>query len=289
MFGILNINKPAGWTSRDVVNRVQRLVRPAKVGHAGTLDPLATGVLVVCVGPATRLIEYVQRMPKRYCGVFQLGVTSPSDDIELELTPFENAPVPSPASVAQALPEFLGEIMQRPPAYSAIKLKGRKAYDLARAGEKVELEPRPVTIHAMHVVEYSYPTLVLDIVCGSGTYVRSLGRDLAESLGTAAVMSGLERTGIGDFGLEDAISPEDLPLEVVEENLRPPVEAVRGLAQVTLTAAEQGEIRHGRYIDLTLGDAAEIAAVDEAGNLVALLRPRDSGKWGPKIVLKYGE
>lgn len=285
MLGILNINKPAGWTSRDVVNRVQRLVRPAKVGHAGTLDPLATGVLVVCVGQATRLIEYVQRMPKRYVGTFQLGVTSPSDDTELELTPVAGAKIPTLAELQQALPQFVGPIQQCPPAYSAVKVQGNRAYDLARQGQEIELPARPVTIHSIEIVRYEYPELVLDIRCGSGTYVRSLGRDLAESLGTGAVMSGLVRTAIGKFAFEQSCTPEQVLEQGVEQFLQPVTRAVAGLVSTELSPAEIEDVRHGRSIERPNLDAEEVAAMDDRGNLVAILVPR-RGAWGPKMVFK---
>jgi len=216
MFGILNVNKPTGWTSRDVVNRVQGLVRPAKAGHAGTLDPLATGVLVVCVGPATRLISYVQQMPKIYEATFLLGRTSPSDDTETAVTELSNAPEPSLTEIQALLPQFIGSVQQRPPAYSALKVKGQRAYKLARQGETVNLEPRTVEIYELQVDDYQYPECKLTLRCGSGTYVRSVGRDLAESLGTGAVMSELTRTAIGDFCVGDAINIEQLDLEQLE-------------------------------------------------------------------------
>ena len=134
LFGLLNVNKPAGVTSRDVVNRVQRLVRPERVGHAGTLDPLATGVLVVCLGPATRLVEYLQRLRKRYRAAFLLGRTSDTEDIEGQVVELAAPPRPTPAQIAAVLPRFLGQIEQVPPAFSALKLAGRRAYELARAG-----------------------------------------------------------------------------------------------------------------------------------------------------------
>lgn len=285
MIGILNINKPTGWTSRDVVNRVQRLVRPAKAGHAGTLDPLATGVLVVCVGQATRLIEYVQRMPKRYVGTFQLGVTSPSDDTETELTAVAAAQVPTLAELQQAAPKFVGCIEQRPPAYSAIKLQGQRAYELARRGQEVELRSRPVTVHSIEVMRYEHPELVLDIRCGSGTYIRSLGRDLAESLGTGAVMSELIRTDIGDFNVEQSCTPEEVLEQGVEPFLQPASGAVANLPTITLTDSDMEDIRHGRSIDRRDLDAAEVAAMDSLGRLVAVLVPR-RGAWGPKMVFK---
>ena len=210
MFGIFNINKPAGWTSRDVVNRVQRLVRPAKAGHAGTLDPLATGVLVVCVGPATKLISYVQQQLKEYEATFILGQSSPSDDVETEICELEQPPIPTREAIEAKLPDFVGTIQQRPPLYSAIKVEGQRAYKLARGGSDMELPARPVEIYELSVTAYEYPELCLKIRCGSGTYVRSIGRDLADSLGTAAVMSALTRTAIGKFqvqeGLDDGIA-----------------------------------------------------------------------------------
>ena len=154
LFGILHVNKPPRWTSRDVVNRVQRLVRPAKVGHAGTLDPIATGVLGGCVGPATRLIEYVQQMPKQYRGTFRLGCHSPTDDVEGEITTLPDATIPTRTAVDAALPQFTGEISQRPPAFSAIKVNGIRAYHLARQGAAVELASRPVTIFSLAIHRY---------------------------------------------------------------------------------------------------------------------------------------
>src|SRR5262245_59991053 len=151
MFGLLNVDKPAGMTSRYVVNRVQRLVKPHKVGHAGTLDPLATGVLVVAIGQATRLIEYVQRMSKVYQGVFLLGRTSDTEDVEGQITEHPSAPIPTVADTQAALPGFIGAIEERPPAYSALKVAGRRAHELARRGDTVELLPRTVHIHSLEI------------------------------------------------------------------------------------------------------------------------------------------
>lgn len=275
MFGLVNVNKPVGFSSRDVVNRVQRIVRPAKAGHAGTLDPIASGVLVVCVGPATRLIEYVQRMPKRYLGTFLLGRKSDSEDIESELIELPHAPVPTQGEIEAVLPQFTGVIEQIPPAFSALKVKGKRAYELARRGEHVELAPRSIEIHALRLVEYDYPRLVLDILCGSGTYVRSLGRDIAQTLGSAAVMSALERTAIGRFGVEDALDLATLDERVLQQHLRPAVEAVADLPRVELDEAEQRQLRNGIFIANRFGiSAAEIAGCDPQGELTCLLAPR---------------
>ncbi len=286
MIGILNINKPAGWTSRDVVNRVQRLVRPAKAGHAGTLDPLATGVLVVCVGSATRLISYVQQMPKVYQATFLLGRTSPSEDTETETVELANAREPSFAEIHAQLPQFLGSIQQRPPAYSALKVKGQRAYKLARQGVAVPLEPRPVEIYELEITDYRYPELKLTMRCGSGTYVRSLGRDLAESLGTGAVMSALTRTAIGDFCVSDALDIEQLDIALIEKSLVQPLAAVTHLPRFVLTESQQVELQHGRLISVEGTSVSPkssdeiLVAVNSTEELVALVREKRPGLLG---------
>ena len=280
--GLLNLDKPAGLTSRDAVDLVQRLARPAKVGHAGTLDPLATGVLVVCVGAATRLIEYVQRMPKRYVGTFLLGRSSPTEDVEGPVTLLADPPVPSAAQITTAAERFVGNLLQRPPAFSALKVGGQRAYDLARRGEAVELKPRPIEVYALKVARYEYPELVLDIQCGGGTYVRSLGRDLAESLGTAAVMSVLVRTSIGPWTLDGAIDPRTLTAADWPARLDPLRKALSALPVHELTAAEVSRVRSGLFISVTAPTASrEIAAVNASGRLVAILVSRGPGQWGP--------
>ncbi len=282
MFGILNINKPAGWTSRDVVNRVQRLVRGEKVGHAGTLDPLATGVLLVAVGPATRLIQFAHLLPKSYRASFLLGQQSVSDDVETEVELLANPPIPSVEDIEEILPQFLGTIQQRPPMYSAIKVDGQRAYRLARQGKDVELAPRPVVIHTLELIHYDYPEIALDIHCGSGTYVRSLGRDIAESLGSAAVMSGLERTSTGNMGVTSALELDDL-VDDIEHFLQPPTPLVDALSRIVLSADEICELHHGRAIaqDLQRVQSApwqleepheNIAGFDGEGRIVAILR-----------------
>lgn len=283
-FGLLNVHKPTGLTSRDVVNVVARLVRPAKAGHAGTLDPLAEGVLVVCVGAATRLIEYVQRMPKRYRGEFLLGRESPTEDIEGPVTELADPPIPSREELEAAARTLVGPIEQRPPQYSALKVGGRRAYDAARRGEAIDLAPRPVTIYELTVVEYDYPRVVLDVCCGSGTYVRSLGRDLAEKLGTAAVMSALVRTAIGPFTLAAATKLDGLSAATLPAALIPAIAAIGNMPRRTLTELELVEVTAGRTIAAGDTHAEEIAAVDANGLLRAILVPRGEGRLGPNRV-----
>ena len=286
-FGVLNVNKPPNCTSRDVVDRVERLTRPSRAGHAGTLDPLATGVLVICVGQATRLIQYVQRLPKSYTATFLLGYHSETDDSEGQVTPVEGAPQPARATIETALPKFLGAIQQRPPNHSAVKIAGRRAYKLARQGKAIEIAPRTVTVHRLEVRRYDYPELELEIECGSGTYIRSLGRDLAAALGTAAVMTALERTSVGGFHVEDAVAPEGLTLESLAQNLQPALAAVTKLPRITLSEAQLIEVRHGRPISApqlearSVSSATEWAAVDRIGKLTAILFEKRPGQLWP--------
>jgi tRNA pseudouridine55 synthase len=288
--GLLNVNKPSAWTSRDAVNRVARLCRPAKAGHAGTLDPLATGVLVICVGQATRLIEYVQRMRKCYRATFQLGRTSETDDTEGAVSILANAPTPNRTDIDCVLPRFVGSIWQRPSTYSAIKVQGRRAYELARRGVAVPLVPRKVDIHRLDVVRYDYPHLEIDIECGSGTYVRALGRDLAAELGTAAVMSALQRIAIGRFHIDDSVPLKELTPEAFAENLQPPLAAIADLPRVMLDDAQLNEIRFGRSIaipagashDSLTGAGPEWAGISAGGQLAAILREKHAGRLWPR-------
>lgn len=283
--GLINLNKPTGMTSREAVDRVKRWVRPAKTGHAGTLDPLASGVLVVAVGAATRLIEYVQAMPKRYTGTFLFGRESNTEDIEGEVRLLNGTPVPNVIDLRQAVARLTGAIEQRPPAFSALKVQGKRAYDLARAGQRVELAPRIITIHRLDVVRYEYPELVLDVECSSGTYIRSLGRDLAEAVGTAAVMANLVRTRIGSFPLEEAWRPEDLAAHRTGEWLLSPRRAVESLPVVELTDEQIDRLARGMPVLLAAGDGLSIrneaAAIDGAGRLVAIVEVRADGQLWP--------
>ena len=286
MIGTLNINKPTGITSRSAVNHVQRIARQAKMGrmkmgHAGTLDPLASGVLVLCVGAATRLMGFVQKMPKRYRATFLLGHESDTEDIAGRVIPITNPPRPGRADIEAVLPRLVGTIWQRPPIYSALKLHGRRACDRARQGEIVELKPREVEIHKLVIVEYEYPTLILDIECGKGTYVRSLGRDVAKLLGTAAVMSSLERTAIGCFKVEDACILDQLTSTNLSSHMLPAATAVSTLPLIIVSENEAERIASGQSIDQrcdVLGE--QVAAFDRAGELRAILVRRKDG-WGP--------
>ncbi len=269
-------------TSRDVVDHVQRLVRPDRAGHAGTLDPLATGVLVVCVGSATRLIEYIQARPKRYVATFLLGRNSVTDDLEGPVCELPDAPVPTRVECEAVLPQFCGRIWQRPPSYSALKVRGRRAYELARRGEAVELAARRVLVHRLELLQYDYPQLTLAVECGAGTYIRALGRDLALALGTAGVMSALERTAIGDFVIERACQVEQLDRQSLPDHLLPALRGVDHLPRIVVNPAQVARLRAGNHVG---GDAPGgnqvAAAVDAGGQLVALVRSLQVGQWQP--------
>lgn len=209
MNGLLVIDKPAGMTSRDVVNRVQQwFPRGTKVGHTGTLDPLATGVLVICVGSATKLADVVQAMGKTYRSQFRLGATSDTDDADGTVTLVPNAVSPSEELVRTALAGFVGVVEQLPPAYSALKVAGRRAHDLARRGEAVELKPRPVRIDAVRLLGYEWPFVEVEVDCGKGTYIRSIARDLGAKLGVGGLVATLRRTRVGPFHVEQGIGLE---------------------------------------------------------------------------------
>jgi tRNA pseudouridine55 synthase len=279
MFGLLNLDKPAGVTSRDVVNRVQRLVRPEKVGHAGTLDPLATGVLVVGIGQATRLVEYVQRLPKTYRGTFLLGRTSDTEDIEGQVRELTGPPAPTCDQMQSVLPRFVGRIQQSPPAYSALRVAGRRAYDLARQGQPVELAPRAIEIFSLELLSYDYPELTLLVRCGSGTYIRTLGRDIARSLGTDAVMSALRREAIGGFSVATALPAGAITFETIEANLLPPILAVSDMPQIVVSGDEARRLVQGQPIaNRWHAVTGELAAVTLEDRFMAIVASLEEGK-----------
>lgn len=311
MHGFLNIDKPAGITSHDVVARVRRLAGQRRVGHAGTLDPLATGVLVVALGGATRLIEYVQNETrKRYLAVVRLGVTTATDDAEG--APLAERPVPPLAAgdIERTLAGFRGEIMQTPPAYSALHLQGHRLYDLARAGVVVDIPPRPVIIEQLHLVRWEPPLLTLDIACGKGTYIRSLARDIGAALGCGGHLAALRRTAVGPFRIEDAVALDLLegasgkaggrgrgddssftaPLlrAFLPAVLQPPEAAVADWPRADLDAAAARRVRNGLPLALPglSGDRARAHGPD--GALLALLH-RAGDAWKPEKVFSFGD
>lgn len=211
---VLLINKPIEWTSFGVVSKIRNLIRIKKVGHAGTLDPLATGLLILCTGKFTKRINEYMAREKEYTGTFTLGSTTPTYDLESEPVNFKEITSVSNEKIQRAAKNFIGEIMQVPPAHSAIKVNGKRVYELARQGMDVKLEPRKVTISEFEITKIELPVVHFRVVCSTGTYIRSLANDFGEALGCGAYMSSLCRTRIGEFKLEDAMSIEEFAEEV---------------------------------------------------------------------------
>jgi len=278
-------------TSRAVVDCVARPLRGVKVGHAGTLDPLATGVLVVCVGAATRLIELVQRMPKTYRTVIRLGARSDTLDADGQIVEEASPRVPELAEVRAALATQVGTIDQLPPEYSALKVAGERAYDLARAGRPVVLQPRQVRIDRIELLRYEWPRLELEIDCGSGTYIRSIARDVGDALGCGGLIEVLIRTRIGSFAQSDGLDPLALRVESIPDLLRPALEAASDLPMLPIDANALAAVAQGRTLERGhLGDSAipagEVALVGPDGKLVAIAEgdPRN-GRVLPRRVL----
>lgn len=215
--GILVIDKALGMTSTHLCRVVKRRLMNAgapkrvKVGHGGTLDPLATGIVVILIGKATRLCNQMMAGEKRYLAEIDLSRVSTTDDGEGEITPVDVAAPPARADLEHACAGFTGWIMQTPPIYSAVKISGRAAYDFARRGDEVKLEPRAVEVKSLDIVDYRWPRLTIDVACGRGVYIRSLARDIGASLGAGGMLTGLRRTRVGRFTLEQAVPLDDVP------------------------------------------------------------------------------
>ena len=277
--GVIPIDKPVGVSSRRVVDAVAKALGTRAAGHAGTLDPLACGVVVVCVGHATKLVDFVHATPKHYRAAFLLGRSSPSDDFETAIEEEADPVRPSREEIALALAGFRGDILQRPCDYSAVHVDGKRAYRLARKGRPVELAAKPVRIDRLESTEYDWPRLGLDIECSSGTFVRAIGRDLAVALGTTAVMESLVRTAVGPFTIDASTSLDTLSPETTRAALLPPGAAVRHLPQTRLVGEELDRAIRGGLIECEASPAQAIVACDEAGDLVGILRRHESGRY----------
>jgi tRNA pseudouridine55 synthase len=296
--GILVVDKPIGPTSHDVVGLVRRLAATKRVGHGGTLDPFASGVLPVFLGKATRVVEYHLADRKAYRATVCFGAASTTDDLEGALTPSEG-PAPDRAAVDAALPAFQGSITQRPPAYSAIKVGGRRAYAMARAGETVELAERVVTIEAIDLIDWDAsdperPIAILDVRCSAGTYIRALARDLGAALGSAAYLGALRRTAAGPFTTDDAIALDAVRAAAAEGPaglvalLRPIDHGLERFPSVDLTGAEVAAVSRGQAIRPESGfpaDGGTYRLRAPSGALVALATDAGSGRLTPDKVL----
>ncbi|HLZ21853.1 MAG TPA: tRNA pseudouridine(55) synthase TruB [Ktedonobacterales bacterium] len=299
MDGIFILNKAAGMTSHDVVARVRRLTHQKRVGHAGTLDPAATGVLPVCLGQATRVAEYLSESGKAYRATIRFGVVTDTYDAEGSVV--RTGPVAvTEEQIAAALPSFLGEQMQAPPVYSAIKRGGQPLYKLARAGQEVTVELRPIVIYILRIVAWASPDLTLDVECGKGTYIRSLAYDLGERLGPGAHLAALVRTRSGPFTLKQSITLEALEIALANGSWRNSLyaadEALLERRAAILGPANTARVRNGQL--LRFDDAARpvdllpptdgelLRAYSTDGLFLGILRwEAGAGAWHPHKVL----
>ncbi len=290
--GALVVDKPVGMTSHDVVQAIRNGTGLRRAGHTGTLDPRASGVLVVLVGPAVRLSEYVSASDKRYQAIIRLGGTTDTYDAEGKFTPTKNPVDVTEAEFEAVLQTFVGEIEQTPPPYSAVKVQGRKAYEMARQGEEVELAPRKITVHHLEVLEWAPPEVVIDVHCSSGTYVRSLANDLGVKLGCGAYLVGLRRTKSGRFSLRDSVPLRKLQEAFAAGNwyqyLIPAAEALGDWPAVELNPDEVEAVRHGHRAKAKDIPGEKVRGVSTQGELVALMElvtnEDGSKEWQPKKV-----
>jgi len=286
--GVLVVDKPIGMTSHDVVQIIRKGTNIRRAGHTGTLDPRASGVLVILVGPAVRLSEYVSASDKRYQAVIQLGTTTDTFDADGRVLSTTSVDI-SEKQFNDVLQSFVGEIQQVPPPYSAVKVKGKKAYELAREGEEVDLEPRMINVYNLELLEWAPPEAVIDVYCSSGTYVRSLAHDLGEKLGCGAHLIGLRRTKSGRFTLRDAVPLRKLRESFDDnswsEHLIPAAEALSDWPAIDLTPEELDIVKHGRRIAGTPGLGNMARAISPEGDLISLLEfDYESNEWQPKKV-----
>jgi tRNA pseudouridine55 synthase len=288
--GVLVVDKPIGLTSHDVVQIIRRGTGIRRAGHTGTLDPRASGVLVVLIGPAVRLSEYVSASDKRYQATIRLGSSTDTYDAEGIVTDSSTSIEDiTEERFDEILQQYVGEIQQVPPPYSAVKVKGKKAYEMARKGENVELPPRTINVYSLEVLEWAPPEVVVDVYCSSGTYVRSLANDLGNELGCGAHLIGLRRTKSGRFTLRDAV-----PLRRLQEsfdagdwyrNLIPAAEALADWPMVELNADEVELVRHGHRVPADPDASGWARAISQQGDLVALVEyDADTNEWQPRKV-----
>jgi len=293
--GILNIDKPQGWTSHDVVAKVRRLSGEKRVGHAGTLDPLATGVLLVCLGQATRVSEYLMRGRKVYRAAVYLGLTTDTYDAEGRVTAGAPEVNVTLSQLEEALSAFVGRIEQMPPMYSALKHQGTPLYKLARQGKTIERKLRPVEISDIKLLDWSSPVLTIEVACSPGTYLRSLAHDLGQRLGCGAHLSSLTRLASGHFTLEEAISldalSEAFAADRWAELIYPLDEALLDFEAITFESHAERQIRFGQQVQgPTPSPLSSLCrAYSTEGELIALLQyDAETGLWQPQKVFSQG-
>ena len=271
MNGIVIVDKPQGWTSQDVTARLRRVFNTRRIGHGGTLDPMATGVLPVFVGRATRGVEFFEHAEKTYEAVLRLGITTDTEDVTG--TVLERRPVAlTEQEFLDILPQFRGEIQQVPPMYSALKVGGQKLCDLARQGKEVERKPRAITIHKLECLEFSGETARLLVHCSKGTYIRTLCKDIGEALGCGGCMEALRRVTAGEYTIEEAVPLQQLlDTETPEKYLRQVDTMFRNYNTVTLTPNQEKRCRNGNAFSIALTDGT-YRAYSQSGEFLMLAK-----------------
>ncbi|MBZ0305864.1 MAG: tRNA pseudouridine(55) synthase TruB [Anaerolineae bacterium] len=291
IFGLLNIDKPGGYTSHDVVEAVRKATGLQKVGHAGTLDPMATGVLVLCLGAATRLSEYIMGQPKIYEATLRLGQTTDTYDAD-GMTTSENPTQVERTQLETVLPQFQGKIQQIPPMYSAIKQGGEKLYEKARRGEEVDLAAREVSVYSIHLNEFEYPYARLTVQCGSGTYIRSLAHDIGQVLEVGAHLTALRRTAIGSHFLENGAVPLANFQAAVPHWQSYLLDVSHGLSlfpRIELNNHEEEAARQGKFIELAIENDGPLQAWADDGYFIGILVRRPDGRWKPDKIFPAPE
>ena len=274
MNGIVIIDKPAGWTSQDVVSKLRGVLRTRRIGHGGTLDPMATGVLPVFVGRATRGVEFFEHAQKAYEAVLRLGITTDTEDITGTVLTQKPVAV-TPEAFDRVLEQFRGDIFQVPPMYSALKINGQKLCDLARKGKQVERQPRPVTIHSLECLQLQADTARLRVVCSKGTYIRTLCKDMGEALGCGGCMESLRRIAAGDYTIGEAVPLQALiDSEDPESFLRPVDSLFAGYEKTVLTANQEKRCRNGNAFSIELSDGT-YRAYSQSGEFLMLAKVQD--------------
>ena len=275
MNGIVIVDKPSGWTSQDVTARLRRVFGTRRIGHGGTLDPMATGVLPVFVGRATRGVEFFEHAEKTYEAVLRLGMTTDTEDVTGTVLSRSEVTV-SQEEFLSVLPQFRGQILQIPPMYSALKVDGRKLCDLARKGQEVERQPRPVTIHRLECLEFDRETARLLVHCSKGTYIRTLCKDIGEALGCGGCMESLRRISAGSYTIDEAI-PLELLLETEDPQscLRPVDSMFRQHPSLTLTENQEKRCRNGNSFTLAIADGT-YRAYSKDGEFLMLAKVENS-------------
>ncbi|MEX0912083.1 MAG: tRNA pseudouridine(55) synthase TruB [Gemmatimonadota bacterium] len=276
--GVLPVDKPTGPTSHDVVSLARRALGVRRIGHTGTLDPFASGLLLLCIGPATRLAEYLTGLPKRYTAALRLGVATDTDDRDGSpiMTSDDWASL-SEAEVVEALSKQAGDILQVPPRYSAKKIAGERMYVAARRGDHVVAEPVRVTISLIQLIRFEPPEVEFEVECSTGTYIRAIARDIGSELGVGAHLTALRRTRIGDWDVADAIDTDALAdAASVSTALVAPADAVKHLPRVTVTEADRETVLHGGSLSLDppVPSSGPIALMSDAGDLLAIAEAR---------------